>query len=283
MKRNEALQSPAPGIVSLATLTAGALIKPSSIVAVESAKSAVRFAVLGDWGTGDADQIGLAKQMIHHHQATALDFVLTTGDNIYPNGSGRHFRKKFEEPFAIARIKSTLRRTWHHDARRDGQISSSNHLNWIGRTTLFGRGMAWGLLMPIRLCATGPVTGLKRPRTRSKVEDRDLQTASYHRKRMAPPNVRKCANALVHYGFSVVFSGQEHYERTLPQQGIQYFVTGAGGQTRRGGLDMNTSIRAVSYDEDNHFLLIELDDQGVGFKAISEQGTIVDSGVIKQT
>jgi hypothetical protein len=51
---------------------------------------------------------------------------------------------------------------------------------------------------------------------------------------------------------------------------------------RRGGVDLHSPIRAFSYDEDNHFLLIELDDKEVGFRAISEGGLVVDKGVIKQ-
>ncbi len=79
------------------------------------------------------------------------------------------------------------------------------------------------------------------------------------------------------------FSGHDHfYERTKPQQGVQYFVTGAGGKTRRGGVDMSSPFREVSYDEDNHFMLIEVDEKEIAFKAISEKGDTVDSGVIRQ-
>jgi 3',5'-cyclic AMP phosphodiesterase CpdA len=88
---------------------------------------------------------------------------------------------------------------------------------------------------------------------------------------------------LTDHGVNVVFSGHDHmYERTQPQKGIQYFVTGAGGKTRRGAVDLASSFRATSFDEDNHFMVIEIDDQEVGFKAISETGIVIDSGAIKQ-
>jgi hypothetical protein len=72
------------------------------------------------------------------------------------------------------------------------------------------------------------------------------------------------------------------YERTKPQQGIQYFVTGAGGKTRRGTVDLKSEIRAASFDEDNHFMLIEVEDKQVSFQAIGETGVVIDSGSIKQ-
>ena len=86
-------------ILSIATISAGAFIKPSSIFC-SPVKDKLRFAVLGDWGTGNSDQVGIAKQMFLSHQRSPFDFVISAGDNIYPNGSGRYFGKHFEYPFA---------------------------------------------------------------------------------------------------------------------------------------------------------------------------------------
>src|SRR5262245_22779606 len=84
-------------IGSLATLATGTLLKPASILAFETRDSKTRFAIVGDFGTGGSDEYGVAAQMLEAHNRTALDLVLTVGDNIYPNGSGRHFVKNFEE------------------------------------------------------------------------------------------------------------------------------------------------------------------------------------------
>jgi hypothetical protein len=86
-----------------------------------------------------------------------------------------------------------------------------------------------------------------------------------------------------HYGVKVVLTGHDHiYERVKLQQGIQHFITGAGGKMRRGDVDMKSEIRAVTYDKDNHFMLMELDENEIAFKAISETGEVVDTGTIKQ-
>lgn len=44
------------------------------------------FLVVGDWGTGGALQKRVAKSMISVARASGARFVLSTGDNIYPNG-----------------------------------------------------------------------------------------------------------------------------------------------------------------------------------------------------
>jgi hypothetical protein len=84
------------------------------------------------------------------------------------------------------------------------------------------------------------------------------------------------------YGVNLALSGHDHiYERTKPQQGIQYFVTGAGGKCRRGDINLKSDFRALTFDEDNHYMVFEIEDKQIGFKAISETGTVIDSGSIK--
>src|SRR5262245_43288119 len=87
-------------VLSLASIGVSAFIKPASIFGVEPVKKKLRFAVIGDWGTGDGDGIVTAKRMIEAHERASFDFIITAGDNIYPNGSGCYFDKHFEQPFA---------------------------------------------------------------------------------------------------------------------------------------------------------------------------------------
>src|ERR1700722_1941529 len=59
----------------------------------------VRFAVIGDSGTGDREQYEVAQQMETYRQGAKFDFVIMLGDNIYGNHSPRDFAKKFEQPY----------------------------------------------------------------------------------------------------------------------------------------------------------------------------------------
>ncbi len=59
----------------------------------------VRFAVIGDSGTGDREQYDVAKQMEIYRQKVEFDFVIMLGDNIYGNHSPKDFANKFEQPY----------------------------------------------------------------------------------------------------------------------------------------------------------------------------------------
>ena len=85
------------------------------------------------------------------------------------------------------------------------------------------------------------------------------------------------------YGVSVVFAGHDHfYERTKPQKDIVHFVTGSGGQLRKGNIDRGTGLTAKGFDTDQAFLMAEIDRDELFFNAISRTGAVVDSGVIRR-
>jgi Calcineurin-like phosphoesterase len=58
-----------------------------------------RFAVIGDYGSGWPSQIGVADRMCSWREDHPFDDVLTTGDNIYPDGSKQYFGRGFFGPY----------------------------------------------------------------------------------------------------------------------------------------------------------------------------------------
>ena len=279
-------------ILSLATISAGAFIKPSSIFS-SPVDNKIRFAVIGDWGTGDQDEAGIARQMVASYQRTPFDFVIAAGDNVYPNGSGRYFSKSFEQPFAqfIKDRVNFYAVLGNHDVKEGRQDQCQYPLFNMGGQNYYklerGNGLAEFFMLDStdygRTQASWLEGSLKESKAKWKIAvfHHPIYSSGSHgsavglRKELEPMFTR--------YGVNVVFSGHDHtYERTKPQQGIQYFVTGAGGKVRSGDVDLKSSFREASFDEDNHFMLIEVDDRQVNFQAISETGSVVDSGSIKQ-
>src|SRR5437763_14792989 len=59
----------------------------------------VRFAVIGDSGTGQKPQYDTAKQMARYRQAFPFDFVIMLGDNLYDGATPADYKKKFEDPY----------------------------------------------------------------------------------------------------------------------------------------------------------------------------------------
>jgi hypothetical protein len=66
------------------------------------ANGTVRFAALGDVGTGDKNQMAIARQMVKYHDERPYDTVLMLGDNIY--GDGDPAKLPLLQPLAIAVI-----------------------------------------------------------------------------------------------------------------------------------------------------------------------------------
>src|SRR4029453_2518375 len=61
---------------------------------------AVRFAVIGDSGTGGRHQQEIADQMLAVWKTHPFSFVLMLGDNIYGGESPKDIYRKFEHPYA---------------------------------------------------------------------------------------------------------------------------------------------------------------------------------------
>jgi 3',5'-cyclic AMP phosphodiesterase CpdA len=280
-------------LLSLATLTAGSLLNPAAVFGVQPVQQRVRFPILGDWGTGESDQTGIAKQMLAVHQRTPFDFAVAAGDNIYPNGSGRYFSKHFEQPFA-ALLKERV--SFHavlgnHDVREGRQDQCQYPLFNMGGRNYFTIRQGAGLLEMFMLdstdCDQAQVGWVEQQLQASTAR---WKLVVLHHPLYSSGNRhgsdlklrRKLEPLFVRYGVQAVFSGHDHiYERTVPQQGIQYFVTGAGGKTRRGGVNLKSPFRALSFDEDNHFMVVEAAADQLTFQAISETGGIIDQGVIR--
>ena len=62
-------------------------------------QDSVRFAVIGDMGTGDAPQYQTAQKMIDSRVAFPYDFVIMLGDNIYGGSKSKDFEQKFQVPY----------------------------------------------------------------------------------------------------------------------------------------------------------------------------------------
>jgi predicted MPP superfamily phosphohydrolase len=280
-------------LLSIATISAGALIKPS-LAFSSPVDGKVRFALLGDWGTGDKNQGGIATQMLASHQRTPFDFIISAGDNIYPNGAGRHFQRNFEQPFATFLTDRVKFYTvlGNHDVDEGRQDQCQYPLFNMGGQNYYkiqrGNGLVEFFMLDSTDFGATQANWLESSLSASKAK---WKIAVFHhpiyssgKQHGSALGLRKVLEPLFkRYGVSVAFSGHDHiYERTNLQQGIQYFVSGAGGKVRSGDVDKKSGITAASFDADNHFMVIEIDENQVGFQAISETGVIIDKGVVKQ-
>ena len=61
----------------------------------------VRFAVIGDMGTGDKPQYEVAEQMIKDRVKFPFEFVIALGDDLYGGSDPSDYESKFERPYKL--------------------------------------------------------------------------------------------------------------------------------------------------------------------------------------
>jgi len=85
----------------------------------------LRFAVIGDSGTGDEHQYRIAAQMAAWHDRLPYELVLMLGDNVYGafwgGGNQKDFEEKFDKPYAELLRRGVQFRAalGNHDTRAD--------------------------------------------------------------------------------------------------------------------------------------------------------------------
>lgn len=255
--------------------------------------SPVRFALLGDWGNGDRNTVDIARQMALVHDRSPLDMVVTTGDNIYPDGSATGFRSKFEQPFEplLTRKVPFYACLGNHDVRSGREAQTTYplfHMNGRGYYShTAGGGTIEVFILDSNDLSRAQLDWLEGALAAStaiwKVAVLHHPPFSSGSKHGSDTGARDATHALfVRHGVRAVFSGHDHiYQRVTPQDGVQYFVSGAGGKIRVGDVKRNDSIVAAAYDDDSHFMVLEADATNFAFRAVSVDGRTVDAGSLR--
>ena len=279
-------------LLSIATITAGAAVLPRTVFGATPAKDKIKFIAIGDFGTGDDNQFEIAAQMLRDHKTSPLDFVIAVGDNIYPDGGGRHFEKKFARPYAgLIREGVKFHAVLGNHDVRDGRGDQCQYplFNMNGQchyTVKKGDGLAEFLMIDstaFDMTQAGWLEGvLKESTAKWKIAVFHHPIYSSAEEHGSDLGLRRRIEPLLtRYGVNVVISGHDHtYERVKPQQGVQYFVTGAGGKVRPGDVNLGSPFRAMSYDRDNHYLQMVIEDQQINFQTIARSGAVIDRGAI---
>jgi hypothetical protein len=76
-----------------------ALVGSAAVPHAQTAGETVRFAVIGDAGTGDEGQYAVARQMVATRMTSPFDLVLMLGDNLYRRASREAYASAFEQPY----------------------------------------------------------------------------------------------------------------------------------------------------------------------------------------
>jgi hypothetical protein len=273
-------------IVALALLVASMVAPAAQQAALPNKSDSVKFAIIGDSGTGSSSQYNVAKQLIASRATFPYEFVLMMGDNLYRGSGEKDYRKKFEEPYkplldSGVKFYATLGN--HDNANEkfykpfnmngerfytfkpkpgvrffslDSNYMDKSQLDWLEKE-FAASGSDWKIaFFHHPLYSSGGTHGS------------DVKL----REQLEP--------LFLKYGVDAVFSGHEHfYERLKPQKGIYYFTSGGAAKLRKGDVE-KTDLTAKAFDTGYHFMLVELGKDVLNFQVITDQGKVADSGTL---
>lgn len=254
--------------------------------------SAIRFAVLGDSGTGERRQYDIGAQLLQSLQVFPFEFVIMLGDNLYGSERPQDYARKFELPYKAlldAKIpfyaslgnhddpNQIYYKGFNMDGKRfytfkkdrlgtpgvrffalDSNYMTREQLEWVDKE-LANSGSDWKIaFFHHPLYSSGGRHG----------SEEDL------RDQLEP--------IFLKHGLNAVFSGHEHfYERLKPQKGIYYFTAGGSAKLRSGDI-RKTAMTEVGFDTDNSYMLVEVSADALTFQTLSRAGRLVDSGTLSR-
>lgn len=271
--------------VTLILLSMFVTAAQSPQIVLPNKSGSVHFAVIGDTGTGAGPQQQLADVMLAARTAFPYDFALMLGDNMYGGEDANDYAQKFEIPYKKLldggvkfyaslgnhdNATQRLYKNFNMDGKEYYTFKKANARFFaLNSNYMDKRQLEW---LEAELAKSGS----------------DWKICFFHhppyssgKQHGSNDELRRVVEPVfVKHGVNVVLTGHEHfYERIKPQKGIYYFISGAAGKLRTNGLKA-TQLTAKSFDQDQHFMLFEIDGDQMHFQVITRSGKTVDSGVL---
>lgn len=241
----------------------------------------LRFAVIGDWGSGSSAEYAVARRMCAWRSWHPFGLVVTTGDNIYPDGSPAYFQQKFFDPFdclldAGVQFRSSL---GNHDVMTLNGVPELN-------TPAFGmKGRNYVIRNSGVRLVIADSNALDRAWLSNALttEPGDRWTvAAFHHPVFSPgvehgstegyrPSLPRLFRRK---GIDLVVNGHDHlYAATKELRRIRYVVTGGGGASVYG-CSNRWFVRKCR--ERNHFLYVVARSNELVVTAVSSSGKVFD-------
>jgi predicted phosphodiesterase len=278
-----------------ATPPSQAATNPNVKLTLPNQNDSVRFAVIGDSGTGGSAQVKVAKQLAAYRTAFPFDFAIMLGDNLYGSERPSDYKNKFEipyKPLLDAGVKfyaalgnhddpnQRMYKPFNMNGERFYTFKTGKLLKLDGASVRF-------FALDSNYMDDAQLAFISKELAAS---GSDWKIAFFHHplyssgeKHGSDELLRqKLEPIFLEHGVDVVFTGHEHfYERLKPQKGIHYFICGSSAKLRQGNIGAS-ALTAKGFDQGFTFMLVEINGDEMHFQTIDENGRTVDSGVIKR-
>ncbi len=280
-------------IIDTPTPIASDTLTPTSTPTPETV---VRFAVIGDYGTGGGPEADISELV----KSWDPDFIITTGDNNYPDGSQEtidtnigQFYHEFIYPYHGDYGGGADRNRFYpslgnHDWNTFEAQPYLDYFMLPGNERYYE--FTWG---PLHFFAIDSDS-----REPDGVGSSSIQ-AEWLRDALASSSAQWKIVYMHHppyssgkhgpvdwtrwpyqaWGASAVLSGHDHTYERIMVDGFPYFVNGLGGASKYSFEEIMDGSQ-VRYNADNGAMLIEADSSRITFQFIDRQGVLIDSYTI---
>lgn len=283
--------TPAPTATATATPTLAPTYTPSPTLTATPAP--IRFAVIGDYGSGDEDEGNVANLV----KSWNPDFVITVGDNNYPDGEaetmdahvGKHYHE-FIFPYlgtygpgaATNRFFPTI---GNHDLNTNGGQAYFNYFTLPGNERYYDFTVG-----PVHFFAVNSDSREPDGVGQSSVQAQWLQQVMagsttpwqivyFHHAPYSSGthgSVDWMCWPFAEWGADAILSGHDHTYERLTVDGIPYFVNGVGG----GGIYSFENVLPESqlrFNDEYGAMLVTASPQRVLFQFFTIDGQLVDT------
>jgi acid phosphatase type 7 len=215
--------------------TSSAVLAHGAFRAAPAAAATFTFAVVGDFGSGTRNESAVASLIESWHP----DFVLTVGDNAYPQGSPELLDRDVFGPYAaVMREAAWFPALGNHDVKAAGGKPELAAFHSLGSERWYR--FTWGDAAVVVLdsdVSVAPGSPQLRFARSAFARPSCFRFAAWHHPPWEPPGssispgLRRTIVPLVERdGVQVVFDGHLHaYARSRPHHGVLYVAVGTGG------------------------------------------------------
>lgn len=247
-----------------------------------------RIAIAGDTGTGTPDQFATVEQMRLQSQKDPYDGLLLLGDLIYDTGDAALIEERITTPFAPitssgAELLPVLGNHDYQDGEEGQTLEELNrdkswYAEMVGSVKVIvldsnqvenngQRQWLRKILSQPTPAGTWTIVAMHHPAYSAGAHGSDLA-------------VRETWSPLfAEFKVPLVLAGHDHdYQRSLPQDGVTYIVSGGGATLRPTGEEDFTAVSTSTL----HYLDLQADDEKLVGRAIDHEGAIIDTFTINR-
>lgn len=252
----------------------------------------MRFAVIGDFGTDDANELAVSQLVITNLQPV---FIVTTGDNQYDGADaydrdvGKYYHSFIGNYTGSYGAGSPTNRFWpslgNHDYLNDDYAAYKEFFTLPGNERYYDVVLGSVHLFVVNTDGHEP-DGVTANSVQGRWLSNALTGSSSPWKVVAlhhPPYSSAGSDAdlqwpFKNWGAHVVLAGHAHHYERLEVDGFPYIVNGAGGASLAGGVSPGPGSKFI-YDSDHGAMLGLADESSLelSFYSVAGGGTLVDS------